>query len=69
MPLYQHLVSLRVHALLFLGTALAMGVPVMASLDSLLKMGDGCEALKPRFSQDTMAAEEAVAEYLIKPMK
>lgn len=29
----------------------------------------GCEALKPQFSPDTMAAEEAVAEYLIKPMK
>lgn len=36
---------------------------------SIGKGRGGCEALKPQFSQDTMAAEEAVAEYLIKQMK
>lgn len=35
---------------------------------SVGKGNRGC-ALKPQFSQDTTAAEEAVAEYLIKPTK
>ena len=56
--------------LLFLGTALAIGAPGDGlTRQSVGKGRGGCEALKPQFSQDTMAAEEAVAEYLIKPMK
>lgn len=51
--LYQHLVSPRVHAVFCLGTALAIGRVCW-------KGRVGCEAVKPQFSQDTMAPEEAV---------
>lgn len=68
--LFQHLVSLRVHSLLFLGTTLAMGAPGDGLTgQSVGKMIGGCEVLKPQFPQDTVAAEEAVAECLIKQMK